>query len=98
MKNQHKQMGLDELCNKLTNKKSGSGSNGPMSLEQKMDFVSHQAYVRQGCRYCSAFHQKEIKKKDTQSNIGFAANMLHSTLNLNGGLWSSMLVGNVSCG
>jgi hypothetical protein len=41
MKNQHKQMGLDELCEKLTNKEPSSGATGVMSLKQKMDFVSH---------------------------------------------------------
>ncbi len=101
MKNQHKQMGLDELREKLTNKKaSGGATEGPMSLEQKMDFVSHQAFVKQQGKdadLAQAYHQKEIKKKDTQSNLGFAANMLHNMSNLNGGMWSSMSVGNVSC-
>jgi hypothetical protein len=43
-----------------------------MQLEQKEDFVTHQA-------------------------LGFAANMLHNMSNLNGGMWSSMAVGDVSC-
>jgi cellobiose-specific phosphotransferase system component IIA len=101
MKNQHKQMGLDELCEKLTNKKSSGGATGPMSLEQKMDFVTHQAYVKQQSKDANlahAYHQKEIKKKETQSNLGYAANMLHSTSNLNGGMWSSTSVGDVSFG
>jgi hypothetical protein len=93
MKNQHKQMGLDELC---------GGATGPMSLEQKMDFVSHQAFVKQQGKdfdLARAYHQKEIKKKDTQqSNLGFTANMLHITSNLNGGMWSSTSVGDVSFG
>jgi hypothetical protein len=101
MKNQHKQMGLDELCKKHTNKKSSGGATRPMSLEQKMDFVSHQAFIKQqgkDANLACAYHQKEIKKKDTQSNLGFAANMLHSTSNPNGGMWSSTSVGDVSFG
>jgi predicted ribosome quality control (RQC) complex YloA/Tae2 family protein len=35
MKNDYKQMGLDELCKKLTNKKAGGMSTGPMSLEER---------------------------------------------------------------
>jgi chromosome segregation ATPase len=101
MKNQHKQMGLDELREKLTNKKSSGGATGPMSLEQKMDFVTHQAHVKQQSKdadLARAYHQKEMKKKDNQSNLGYAVQMLHSTSNLNGGNWSSSAVGDVSIG
>jgi hypothetical protein len=64
MKDQHKQMGLDELREKLTNKKASGGSTGPMSLKQKMDFVSHQAFVKQQGKdadLACAYQQKEIK-------------------------------------
>jgi hypothetical protein len=47
MKNDYKQMGLDKLREKLTNKKAGGTSSGPMSLEEKKDFVTHQASVKQ---------------------------------------------------
>jgi chromosome segregation ATPase len=100
MKNQHKKMGLDELCKKLDNKKaSGGTSSGPMSLEEKMDFVSHQAMVKQQGKdadLARAFQQKQIKRKENQTNLGYAARMLHSTSNLNGGAWSSTMVGDVS--
>jgi hypothetical protein len=70
MKNGYKQLGLDELCEKLNNKKAGGASNGPMSLEHKKDFVSHQAFVKQvskDANLAHAFQQKEIKKRDVQS-------------------------------
>jgi hypothetical protein len=102
MKNDYQKMGLDELCEKITNKKAcGVGGNGPMSLEFKKAFVTHQAYVKQQSKdadLAHAFQQKGVKKKDIQSNLDFAANMLRSTSNLNGGMWSSMSVGDVSCG
>jgi hypothetical protein len=105
MKNDYKQMGLEELREKLTNKKAGGGGggggNGAMTLEAKKAFVTHQAFVKQQGKdadLARSFHQKEIKKKDVQSNLGFAANMLHSTSNLNGGMWSSTSVGDVSFG
>jgi hypothetical protein len=101
MKNDYKQLGLDKLPEKLNIKKAGGASDGPMSLEQKKDFDSHQAFVKQASKdidLACAFQQKEIKKKDVEySNLGFAANMLHNTSNLNGGMWSSMSGGDVSC-
>ncbi len=103
MKNEHEKMGLDELREKLSIKKAAgrrTSSGGPMSLEKKKDFVSHQAYVKQISKdkdLARAYEQKEIKKKDVQSNLGFAANMMHSTSNLNGGMWSNTSVGDVSC-
>jgi chromosome segregation ATPase len=99
MKNDYKQMGLDELREKLTKKKTGGSSSGPMSLEEKKDFVSHQALVKQAGKdndLARAVKQKEIKKKDVQSNLVYSANMMHSTSNMNGGNWSSKSVGDVS--
>jgi hypothetical protein len=50
MKNNYKQMGLEELCKKLTNKKAGGTSSGPRSLEEKKGFVTHQAFVKQASK------------------------------------------------
>jgi chromosome segregation ATPase len=102
MKNEYKQLGLDELRVKFVNKKAGGGgrSSGTMNLEEKKDFITHQALLKQQGKdsdLARAIHQKEVKKKDVQSNLGFAANMLHNTSNLNGGMWSSTAVGDVSC-
>jgi hypothetical protein len=72
-----------------------------MSLEEKKDFVSHQAFVKQQSKdndLARAHQQKDLKRKDVQTNLGFAANMLQSTSNLNGGMWSATSVGDVSCG
>jgi hypothetical protein len=70
MKNDYKQMvGLDELYKKLTNKKAGGTSSGPMSLEEKKDGVTRQAFVKQASKdndLAQDYQQKEIKKKDTQ--------------------------------
>jgi hypothetical protein len=69
-----------------------------MNLEEKKDFVKHQAILsQQGKDSNLARAMMMVKKKDVQSNLGFAANMLHNTSNLNGGMWSSMAVGDVSC-
>jgi hypothetical protein len=65
MKNDYKQMGLDKLCKKLTYKKAGGTSTGPMSLEEKKDFIAHQAFVKQVSKdndLARAYPQKEIKK------------------------------------
>jgi hypothetical protein len=102
MKNDYKQLGLDKLREKCVNKKAGGGgrSSGTMNLEKKKDFVTHQALLKQQGKDSDlawAIHQKEVKKKDMQSNLGFAANMLHNASNLNGGMWSSTAVGDVSC-
>jgi hypothetical protein len=66
MKNDYKQMGLGELHEKLMNKKAGGTSSGPMSQEEKKDFVSHQAFVKQASKdnnLACAYKQNEIKKK-----------------------------------
>ncbi len=101
MKNEYKQLGLDELREKFSNKKSGGGgrSSGTMNLEKKGLCDPSSLLKQQGkdSDLAWAIHQKEVKKKDMQSNLGFAANMLHNTSNLNGGMWSSTAVGNVSC-
>ena len=49
MKNEYKQLGLDELREKFSNKKSGGGgrSSGTMNLAEKKDFVTHQALLKQ---------------------------------------------------
>jgi hypothetical protein len=49
--NDYKQMGLDELHKNLTNKKAAGGmSSGPMRLEEKTDFISHQGFVKQASK------------------------------------------------
>jgi hypothetical protein len=67
LKNKYKQLGLDELREKFVNKKAcGGGSNEPLTLEQKKDFVTHQAFVKQQSKdsnLAKAIHQKEVKKK-----------------------------------
>jgi hypothetical protein len=50
MKNNYKQMGLDQLHEKLTNKKTGGSSSGPMSLEEKKDCFIHQAFAKQASK------------------------------------------------
>jgi hypothetical protein len=47
--------------------------------------VTHQALLNQegkDSNLAQAIHQKEVKKKDMHSNLGFAAKMLHNTSNL----------------
>jgi hypothetical protein len=97
LKDKYKQLGLDKLREKIVNKKAGGGgSSGPVNLEQKKDFVTHQAFVKQQSKdsnVTQAIHQKEVKKKDVQSYLGFAVNMLDNMSNVKGGMWSSMAVG-----
>jgi hypothetical protein len=40
--------------------------------------------------------KKDTKAQDVQSNLGFAANMLHNTSNMNGGMWQTGSVADVS--
>jgi hypothetical protein len=48
LKNKYKQLGLDKLQEIIVNKKAGGGgSSGPLNLEQKKDFVTHQAFKKQ---------------------------------------------------
>jgi hypothetical protein len=66
MKNNYKQLGLNKLREKLTNKKvGGATSNGSMSLEHKKDFVMHQACEtgEQESQSCSCFPAKRDKKE-----------------------------------
>jgi hypothetical protein len=48
MKNKDKQLGLDKLREKSVNKKAGGGgqSSGTMNLEEKKNFVTHQALLK----------------------------------------------------
>jgi hypothetical protein len=102
MKNDYKQLGLDELHKNLTNIMAGGAtSNGPTRAWNTRKTFMHQAYLKQVSKaanlFC-VFQQKEVKKKDVQSSLEFAANMLHNTSNLNVGMWSSTSVGDVlSC-
>jgi hypothetical protein len=40
--------------------------------------------------------KKDMKARDVQSNLGFAANMLQNTLNMNGSMWQTGSVTDVS--
>jgi hypothetical protein len=102
MKNANKQMGLDELREKMSSRKEGGGGGkgGPMSLEAKKEFVTHQAFIKQQSKdadLARAVLKKDNKKKENYSNMNFAASMLHNQSNPNGGMWSSNSVNDVSC-
>jgi hypothetical protein len=40
--------------------------------------------------------KEDTKMPNVQSNLGFAANMLQNTTNMNGGMWQTGLVSDVS--
>lgn len=102
MKNEYRQLGLEDSREKSETKKAGAGggSSGALNLQQKMDFVSHQNMVKQAGKdsdLARLISKKEAKKKENESNLVFSAGMLATTSNLNGGMWSSNSVGEVSC-
>jgi hypothetical protein len=40
--------------------------------------------------------EKDTKARNVQSNLGFAANMLPNTTNMNGGMWQTRSLSDVS--
>jgi hypothetical protein len=71
-----------------------------MGLDEKKELATHNALLKKQSKEnddARAALKKELKKKETQSNLGFAAGMMQQTSNMNGGMWQSTSVAEVSC-
>ena len=70
-----------------------------MGLDDKKELATHNALLKKQQKENDdiwAALKKDLKKKETQSNLGFAAGMLQNTSNMNGGMWQSTSVAEVS--
>ena len=70
-----------------------------MGLDEKKELATHNALLKKQSKEnddARAALKKELKKKETQSNLGFAAGMVQQNSNLNGGMWQSSSVAEVS--
>ena len=100
-----KQLALEETRER-TSKASPFEARAPkklsaMVLDDRKELAIHNALLKKQSKEnddARAALKKELKKKETQSNLGFAAGMLKQTSNMNGGMWQQTTsVGDVSC-
>jgi hypothetical protein len=92
LKNEHKKLELDQTRERLEQKKApiNKASSVALSLENRMELESHKADCKRRQKDDDAARdkmKKDNKARDIQSNLGFAANMLQNTSNMNGGMW-----------
>jgi hypothetical protein len=99
MRNEYKQLDIDQACKKIENKKAvpSKAASAALSLEDKKELESHKVDCKRRTKddnFARNKMKKGTKAQDVQSNLGFAANMLQNTLNMNGGMWQT---GSVRC-
>jgi adenylyl- and sulfurtransferase ThiI len=93
-----------ELCmQKMRNKKHAAPSkaaSAALTLEEKKELELHKVHCKRRTKdddfTCNKV-KKDTKACDVESNLGFAANMLQNTTNMNGGMWQTGSVADVSC-
>ncbi len=72
-----------------------------MGLDDKKELATHNALLKKQQKEndnARAALKKDLKKKETQSNLGFAAGMLQNTSNMNGEMGQFTSVARVSIG
>ncbi len=98
---------VKRLAVEETRESSSKGSAAPktarkaqgMGLDDKKELATHNALLKKQQKEnddARAALKKDLKKKETQSNLGFAAGMVQQKSNLNGGMWQSSSVAEVS--
>jgi hypothetical protein len=103
MRNKYKQLDLDQARKKNENKKHAAPSkaaSAALTLEDKKELELHKADCKRRTKDDDFAHdkmKKDTKAHDVQSNLDFAAIMLQNTTNMNGGMWQTGLVADVSC-
>jgi hypothetical protein len=105
MWNEYKQLDLDQASKKNENKKAApsKAASTMLTLEDKKELESHKVDCKRQTKddvdddFARDKLEKETKDRDFQSNLGFAANMLQNTTNMNGGMWQPGSVADVSC-
>jgi hypothetical protein len=97
-----KQLTLEETCERTSNP---SASKTPkkslaMGLDDKKELATHNALLKKQQKEnddARTALKKDLKKKEMQLNLGFAAGgMLQNTFNMNGGMWQSTFVAEIS--
>jgi hypothetical protein len=103
MRNEYKQLDLDQARKKNENKKHAAPSksvSAALTLEDKIALESHKVDCKRRTKdddFARDKMKKDTKARDVQSNLGFAANMLHQNQsNMNGGMWQNGSVTDVS--
>jgi hypothetical protein len=103
MRNEYKQLDLDQAREKNENKKQAAPSkaaSAALTLEDKIALESHKVDCKRRTKdddFARDKMKKDTKARDVQSNLGFAANMLQQNQsNMNGGMWQNGSVADVS--
>jgi hypothetical protein len=97
-----KELALEETRERIANPtlaKIPKTASVAMGLDAKKELATHNALLKKQQKDCDEQRnasKKALKKKELQTNLGFAAGMLQSTSNLNGGMWSHSSVAEVS--
>jgi hypothetical protein len=103
MRNKYKQLDLDQARKKTENKKKAAPSkaaSAALTLEDKKELESHKVDCKWQTKdddFARDKMKKDTKARDVQLNLGFAANMLQNTTNMNDGMWQTGSVADVSC-
>jgi hypothetical protein len=66
--------------------------------DDKKELATHNAFLKKASKEnndARTAFKKVMKQKETQNNLGYAAGMVQSTLNINGGLWQATSVSEV---
>ena len=101
MRNEYKQLDIDQAREKIENKKAvpSKAASAALTLEDKKELESHKVDCKRRTKdddFARDKMKKDTKARDVQSNLGFAANMLQNTSNMNGGMWQTGSVADVS--
>jgi hypothetical protein len=83
---------LEETCERISNPSAPKTPKKSlaMGLDDKKELATHNALLKKQQKEndnARAAFKKDLKKKETQSNLDFAAGMLQNTLNMNGQMW-----------
>jgi hypothetical protein len=97
MRNKYKQLDLDQVRKKTAPSKAASAA---LTLEDKKELESHKVDCKRQTKdddFAINKMKKDTKAHNVQSDLGFAAIMLQNTTNMNGGMWQTGSVADVSC-
>jgi chromosome segregation ATPase len=103
LKNDYKQLDIDQARERFENKKNpaiNKKTSLALSLDDKKELESHKVECRSRSKDDDAARdklKKDLKQRKVQSNLGFAANMLQNSSNVNGGMWQQGTIQDVSC-
>jgi hypothetical protein len=97
-----KELALEETRERISNP-SGPSSKTPknptLALDDRKALATHNAQLKKASKESDdarAASKKESKKKAMQESLGFAAGLMQTTSNMNGGMWQATSVAEVS--